>query len=215
MRKPRRAAEVRTGARAGAGVSFLEDGNIAAGHKDRRNDEITAPQVRVIAPDGEQVGVLSREDALAKAAEYQMDLVEVSPMAEPPVARIMDYGKHVFHKSKSQQTSRKKSKQTQLKEMKFRPGTDVGDYNIKLRKLREFLEDGDKIKVTLRFRGREMAHQELGLELLDRVRDDLEAMATVEQRPEMQGRLMTMVMAPHKGAHKAAQKGAHSKTTTG
>ncbi|WP_349255321.1 translation initiation factor IF-3 [Spectribacter hydrogenoxidans] len=187
----------------------MEDANIASGQKDRRNEDITAPEVRVIAPDGEQVGVLSREDALAKAAEYELDLVEVSPNALPPVARIMDYGKHVFHKSKSQQTARKKTKQTQLKEMKFRPGTDVGDYNIKLRKLREFLEEGDKIKVTLRFRGREMAHQELGLELLDRVRDDLEDMASVEQKPEMQGRLMTMVMAPLKTA-----KGARAKATS-
>lgn len=159
----------------------------------------------MITPDGEQAGILALDQALEKAAEFNLDLVEVAPTAQPPVARIMDYGKHVFHKSKSQQSSRKKSKQTQLKEMKFRPGTDVGDYNIKLRKLREFLEDGDKIKVTLRFRGREMAHQELGLELLERVRVDLEEMAAVEQKPEMQGRLMTMVMAPHKGARSKAK----------
>lgn len=158
--------------------------------------------MRVIAPDGEQVGVLPIADALAKAAEYELDLVEVSPNAQPPVTRIMDYGKRVFEKKKSQQAGKSKQKQTQLKEVKFRPGTDVGDYNIKLRKLRQFLQDGDKIKVTLRFRGREMAHQELGKELLDRVRDDLEELATVEQHPVMQGRLMTMVMSPVKGMAK-------------
>lgn len=178
--------------------SYWRIKTIASGQKDRRNETITAPEVRVIAPDGEQIGVMSRQEALDKAAEYRLDLVEVSPHAAPPVTRIMDYGKHVFQKNKSQQFARKKSKQTQLKEIKFRPGTDKGDYNIKLRKLREFLEDGDKVKITLRFRGREMAHQELGLELLNRVRDDLEDLAAVEQRPEMQGRMMTMTMAPHK-----------------
>jgi len=142
------------------------------------------------------------EEALAKAAEYELDLVEVSPHAKPPVTRIMDYGKRVFERKKAQQAGKAKQKQTQLKEVKFRPGTDKGDYNIKLRKLKSFLEDGDKIKVTLRFRGREMAHQELGRELLDRVRDDLDDMATVEQYPEMQGRLLTMVMAPAKGVAK-------------
>ncbi len=162
--------------------------------------------MRVIAPDGEQVGILQIEDALAKAAEYDLDLVEVSPNASPPVTKIMDYGKHVFEKKKTQQAGKSKQKQTQLKEVKFRPGTDIGDYNIKLRKLTEFLEDGDKIKITLRFRGREMAHQELGMELLDRVRDDLDEMASVEQKPEMQGRLMTMVMSPLKGVPKSSKK---------
>lgn len=184
----------------------MEETNIASGHKDRRNQSITAAEIRVIAPDGEQIGVMDREEALEKSGEYGLDLVEVSPNANPPVARIMDYGKHVFQKNKAQQSARKKSKQTQLKEIKFRPGTDKGDYNIKLRKLREFLDEGDKVKVTLRFRGREMAHQELGLELLDQVRDDLEDMATVEQRPEMQGRMMTMTMAPHKSKGSKAKK---------
>lgn len=160
----------------------------------------------MIDPDGEQVGIMRIEDALAKAAEFELDLVEVSPNAEPPVTRIMDYGKHVFEKKKTQQAGKSKQKQTQLKEVKFRPGTDTGDYNIKLRKLKEFLEEGDKIKITLRFRGREMAHQELGMELMDRVRDDLEELAGVEQHPEMQGRLMTMVMSPVKGAPKQIKK---------
>ena len=127
-----------------------------------------------------------------------MDLVEISPNAEPPVCRIMDYGKFRFEENKKLQTAKKKQKQTQVKEIKFRPGTDIGDYNIKLRKLVSFLEDGDRTKVTLRFRGREMAHQELGLELLQRVKADLEPYGTVEQEPKMEGRLMVMVLAPRK-----------------
>ena len=127
-----------------------------------------------------------------------MDLVEISPNAEPPVCRIMDYGKFRFEESKKLQTAKKKQKQTQVKEIKFRPGTDIGDYNIKLRKLISFLEDGDRTKVTLRFRGREMAHQELGLELLQRVKADLSEHGTVEQEPKMEGRLMVMVLAPKK-----------------
>lgn len=130
----------------------------------------------------------------------------MSPHAKPPVTRIMDYGKRVFEKKKAQQAGKAKQKQTQLKEVKFRPGTDKGDYNVKLRKLQKFLEDGDKVKITLRFRGREMAHQELGRELLDRVRDDLEDMASVEQHPDMQGRLMTMVMSPLKGVARNSKK---------
>lgn len=184
----------------------MEDANIASGQKDRRNEEITAPELRVVSPDGEQIGILPRDEALQKAAEYELDLVEVAPTATPPVARIMDYGKHLFEKSKSQQVARKKTKQTQLKEIKFRPNTEKGDYATKLRKLREFLEEGDKVKITLRFRGREMAHQELGMELMDRVRDDLDDMASVEQQPEMQGRLMIMVMAPLKSSKGAKQK---------
>jgi translation initiation factor IF-3 len=124
--------------------------------------------------------------------------VEISPNAEPPVCRIMDYGKFRFEESKKLQTAKKKQKQTQVKEIKFRPGTDIGDYNIKLRKLVSFLEDGDRTKVTLRFRGREMAHQELGMELLQRVKVDLSEFGTVEQEPKMEGRLMVMVLAPKK-----------------
>lgn len=146
------------------------------------------------------------EDALAKAEGYKLDLVEVSPNAKPPVARIMDYGKHVFEKKKTQQAGKQKQKKTQLKEVKFRPGTDKGDYNVKLRKLKGFLEDGDKIKITLRFRGREMAHQDLGMELMEDVQSDLEDWASVEQRPEMQGRMMSMVMAPLKGVAKQSKK---------
>jgi len=132
------------------------------------------------------------------AGEVNLDLVEISPNAEPPVCRIMDYGRYRFEESKKNQNARKKQKQTQVKEIKFRPGTDVGDYNIKLRKLIDFLEEGDRTKVTLRFRGREMAHQELGMELLMRVKADLADYGVVEQEPKMEGRLMVMVLAPKK-----------------
>ncbi len=136
--------------------------------------------------------------ALELAKDQKLDLVEVSPNAEPPVCRIMDFGKFIFEQSKKGQTSRRKQKQVQLKEVKFRPGTDIGDYNVKLRNLTRFLTNGDKAKVTLRFRGREMAHQELGAQLLARVRDDLEELATVEQMPQMEGRQMIMILAPRK-----------------
>ena len=176
----------------------MEDEGIARERQDRRNDQITVPKVRLVDAEGEQVGIVGIEEALAKATEAGLDLVEVAPQAEPPVCRIMDYGKHIFEKQKSQQSSRKKQKQTQVKEVKFRPGTDEGDYQTKLRNLRRFLEDGDKIKVTLRFRGREMAHQEIGMRLLDRVREELDELASVEQRPKMEGRQLIMVMAPRK-----------------
>ena len=162
------------------------------------NEKITAPEIRVIDQDGEQVGIVTIEEARGIANESNLDLVEISPNAEPPVCRIMDYGKFRFEENKKLQTAKKKQKQTQVKEIKFRPGTDIGDYNIKLRKLVSFLEDGDRTKVTLRFRGREMAHQELGLELLQRVKADLEPYGTVEQEPKMEGRLMVMVLAPNR-----------------
>ncbi len=137
-------------------------------------------------------------DAIDLAADEGLDLVEVSPNAEPPVCRIMDFGKYLFEQNKKAQQSRRKQKQVHVKEIKFRPGTDEGDYQVKLRKLVQFLENGDKTKVTLRFRGREMAHQELGANLLARVRSDLEEYGTVEQMPQMEGRQMVMVMAPRK-----------------
>jgi len=136
--------------------------------------------------------------ALEIAKEVALDLVEVSPMAEPPVCRVMDFGKYLFELNKKAQTAKRKQKQVHVKEIKFRPGTDEGDYQIKLRKLREFLEIGDKTKVTLRFRGREMAHQELGAQLLARVREDLDELAVVEQMPQLEGRQMIMVLAPKK-----------------
>jgi translation initiation factor IF-3 len=154
--------------------------------------------VRLINQDGEQLGIVPIAEASKIAEEAQMDLVEIAPNAEPPVCRIMDYGKFRFEESKKLQTAKKKQKQTQVKEIKFRPGTDIGDYKIKLRKLVSFLEEGDRTKVTLRFRGREMAHQELGMELLQRVKADLEEYGAVEQEPRMEGRLMVMVLAPKK-----------------
>ena len=134
----------------------------------------------------------------AIAAEADLDLVEVSPTADPPVCRIMDFGKYLFEQNKKSQSARRKQKQVHVKEIKFRPGTDEGDYQIKLRKLVQFLENGDKTKVTLRFRGREMAHKELGAQLLARDREDLEEYGSVEQMPQMEGRQMVMVLAPKK-----------------
>lgn len=136
--------------------------------------------------------------ALEIAKDEGLDLVEVSPNVQPPVCRIMDFGKFLFEQNKKSQSAKRKQKQVHVKEIKFRPGTDEGDYKIKLRKLSEFLQDGDKTKVTLRFRGREMAHKELGAQLLARVRDDLEELAVVEQMPQLEGRQMIMVLAPKK-----------------
>lgn len=152
--------------------------------------------MRLIGADGEQVGVVPIEEALKSAETASLDLVEISPDGDPPVCKIMDYGKHVFEIRKQQAAQRKKQKQTQVKEMKFRPGTDEGDYQIKLRNVTRFLEAGDKAKVTLRFRGREMAHQELGMEMLKRIEKDLEELGSVEQFPKMEGRQLTMVIAP-------------------
>ncbi|MGI9246611.1 MAG: translation initiation factor IF-3 [Steroidobacteraceae bacterium] len=164
----------------------------------RRNHEITAPQLRVIGADGEQVGVMSRFEALELAASQELDLIEVSPMAEPPVCRIIDFGKFQFETNKKAAAAKKKQKQIQIKEVKFRPGTDEGDYQIKLRNLIRFFEEGDKAKITLRFRGREMAHTDLGRQLLMRLQQDLAAVAVVEQHPLMEGRQMVMMMAPKK-----------------
>jgi translation initiation factor IF-3 len=152
----------------------------------------------VIDSSGEQAGVMSLADGIELAQAESLDLVEVSPMADPPVCRVMDFGKYLFEQNKKAQTAKRKQKQVHVKEIKFRPGTDEGDYKIKLRKLTEFLEIGDKTKVTLRFRGREMAHQELGANLLARVRKDLEEIGVVEQMPQMEGRQMIMVIAPKK-----------------
>jgi len=141
---------------------------------------------------------MSLNEALELASESTLDLVEVSPNAEPPVCRIMDFGKYIFEQKKKSQSTKGKQKQAQVKEVKFRPGTDEGDYQVKLRNLKKFLDNGDKAKVTLRFRGREMAHRELGRKLLDRVRQDLEEVGTVEQLPLMEGRQMIMVLGPKK-----------------
>ncbi len=152
----------------------------------------------MIGAGGEQAGILGREAALQLAKDVGMDLVEISPTAVPPVCRIMDFGKFLFETNKKAHSAKRKQKQIQVKEVKFRPGTEEGDYQIKLRNLLRFIETGDKAKVTLRFRGREMAHQEIGVRLLQRVRQDLEAVGIVEQFPRLEGRQMVMVIAPKK-----------------
>ncbi|CAM3969558.1 translation initiation factor IF-3 [Shewanella sp. Isolate8] len=155
-------------------------------------------EVRLNGLDGETIGIVSLREAQELADEAGVDLVEISPNAEPPVCRIMDYGKYLFDKAKAQKEQKKKQKQIQVKEIKFRPGTDENDYQVKLRNLKRFLEDGDKAKVTLRFRGREMAHQSLGMNLLNRIKDDLAEIAIVEAFPKMEGRQAVMVLAPKK-----------------
>ena len=162
------------------------------------NEAVEALEVRLIGADGEQVGVVKTSEALAMAQEASLDLVQIAGDSNPVVCKIMDYGKHLFDIKKKRAASKKKQKQTQVKEMKFRPGTEDGDYQVKLRNLTRFLEAGDKAKVTLRFRGREMAHQELGMELLKRVEADLAELGAVEQFPKMEGRQMTMVISPKK-----------------
>jgi translation initiation factor IF-3 len=152
--------------------------------------------VRLIGADGEQVGVVAIADALHMAEEAELDLVEIAPLADPPVCRVMDFGKFKYAESKRQHEAKLKQKQVQIKEIKFRPGTDEGDYAIKLRNLIKFLGEGDKTKITLRFRGREMAHQELGMRLIERIKADLDEHGTVEQFPKMEGRQMVMVLAP-------------------
>ena len=152
----------------------------------------------MIAEDGEQVGILNIADAIQRATEASLDLVEIVPNADPPVCRLMDYGRFRFDQKKKQNEARKKQKQVQVKEVKFRPGTDIGDYNVKLKNLGRFLSEGDKAKVTMRFRGREHAHRELGLELLRRVENDLSEISIVEQQPQMEGRQMIMVLGPKK-----------------
>jgi translation initiation factor IF-3 len=152
----------------------------------------------VIGEDGEQIGVMTRFAALEMASAQGLDLIEVSPMADPPVCRIIDFGKFQFEQNKKTAIAKKKQKQIQVKEVKFRPGTDEGDYQIKLRNLIRFFEEGDKAKVTLRFRGREMAHTDIGRQMLTRLQQDLSAVAVVEQHPLMEGRQMVMMLAPKK-----------------
>jgi len=154
---------------------------------------VTAPKVRLVGVDGAQIGIVSSKEALAKAQEENLDLVEIAADSKPPVCRIMDYGKYLFEQSKRK---KKKSKQVHVKEIKMRPGTDVGDYNIKLRKTIDFLKQGNKVKITIRFRGREMAYKELGMDVLRRVERDLEEYGSVEQTAKLEGRQMTMVVAP-------------------
>jgi len=182
------------------GVRFLFGERLIATEKKqtRINGEITAPEVRLVGVEGEQLGIVKIYDALRQAEEADLDLVEIAPTAQPPVCKIMDYGKFKYQESKKQHEAKLKQKQVQIKEIKFRPGTDEGDYQIKLRNLIKFLEEGDKTKITLRFRGREMAHQEIGMAQLRRVSGDLAELAVVEQFPKMEGRQLVMMLAPKK-----------------
>ena len=160
------------------------------------NEEITAKEVRLIGTNGEQIGIVSLTDAQRRAEEAELDLVEIVPNSDPPVCRVMNYGKFLFDQSKKKQAAKKKQKQIHVKEIKFRPTTEEGDYQVKLRNLIKFLNNGDKVKVTLRFRGREMAHQELGGKMLDRIKVDLDPFGIVEQIPKLEGRQMVMVLSP-------------------
>jgi len=164
----------------------------------RVNGEITAQEIRLVGMDSEPLGIVDLAEAMRQAEALEVDLVEIAPMAKPPVCRLMDFGKFKYREAKRAHEAKVKQKQIQVKEVKFRPGTDDGDYNIKLRNLIRFLEDGDKTKITLRFRGRELSHQELGYNLLKRVEADLAPHGVVEQFPKMEGRQMVMVLAPKK-----------------
>jgi translation initiation factor IF-3 len=164
------------------------------------NSDINAPEVRLVGVEGEQLGIVLIADALRMAEEAEVDLVEIAPTAKPPVCKMMDFGKFKYREAKKAHEAKLKQKQIQVKEVKFRPGTDEGDYQIKLRNLIKFLEEGDKAKVTLRYRGREMAHQEFGHRLIERVKTDLEQYAVVEQYPKMEGRQLIMVLGPKKVA---------------
>jgi translation initiation factor IF-3 len=162
----------------------------------RVNEEITSPKVRLVDERGEMIGVVSRNDALAQASEAGLDLVEVAANADPPVCKILDFGKFKYEEQKRKAEARKKQKIIEVKEIKLRPGIDDHDYEVKMRSMHKFIGEGDKVKITMRFRGRELAHQELGMNVLMRVRDDLDKIAKVEQVPRMEGRQMTMVMSP-------------------
>ncbi|MCD8455441.1 translation initiation factor IF-3 [Xylella taiwanensis] len=166
--------------------------------QNRKNHEIRVPRVRVIGSNGEMVGVLSRDEALSMAEKEGLDLVEIQPQADPPVCKVMNYGKFKFELQKKANEAKKKTKQVEIKELKFRPVTDEGDYQIKLRNMRRFLEDGDKVKINIRFRGREMSHQELGRQMATRIEMDLGDEVIIESRPRLEGRQMVMMVAPKK-----------------
>ena len=162
------------------------------------NEEIRASNVRLVGADGGQRGIVSRDEALSEARISGLDLVLVAPEAEPPVCKVMEYGKHLFELKKTKAAQRKKQKQIQVKEVKFRPGTEEGDYQVKLRNLKRFLEEGDKAKVSLRFRGREVVHPEIGMDLMSRIAEDLGEFGQVEAEPKFEGRQVVMVLAPRK-----------------
>ena len=177
---------------------FFGGFTIAQNKAHRLNEEITVPEIRLQGVEGEQLGVMSIRAALQLAEEAGVDLVEIAPLAKPPVCRVMDYGKFKYQEQKRAHEAKLKQKQVQVKEIKLRPGTDENDYQIKLRNMTRFLEEEDKVKVTLRFRGREMSHQEFGMRQLERIKADLELVGQVEQMPKMEGRQMIMIIAPAK-----------------
>ncbi|MDZ4316891.1 MAG: translation initiation factor IF-3 [Azonexus sp.] len=179
-------------------IDVFGGSTIAQNKAHRLNEEITVPEIRLQGVEGEQLGVMSIRAALQLAEEAGVDLVEIAPLAKPPVCRVMDYGKFKYQEQKRAHEAKLKQKQVQVKEVKLRPGTDENDYQIKLRNMTRFLEEEDKVKVTLRFRGREMAHQEFGMRQLERIKSDLEAIGQVEQMPKMEGRQMIMIIAPAK-----------------
>jgi translation initiation factor IF-3 len=160
------------------------------------NEEIRAPQVRLIDEDGEMIGVMSARDAVARAYSVGLDLLEISPNADPPVCKILDFGKFKYEQQKKRNEAKKKQKVIEIKEVKVRPNIDENDYNVKLRAMKTFIDEGDKVKVTLRFRGREMAHQDLGIKVLERIRADMDAATKVEQMPKLENRQMVMVLTP-------------------
>ena len=181
----------------------MEDRNISVQTEKKQariNDEITAKSIRLIDAEGEPVGIVPMHEAQLKAQDAGLDLVEIAPNAEPPVCRIMDYGKYLFEINKKQSHQKKKTKQQQLKEVKFRPSTDVGDFQIKLRKISAFLEEGCKVKITVRFKGREIMHHELGLDLLRRVEQALGETASIDSTPKSEGKQITMVVSPPRRA---------------
>ncbi len=184
--------------RAAVVIFRREEKHIVVEKQNRLNEEIIADNVRLIGEDGEQIGIVTTKEALGLAVEANLDLVEIVPNSEPPVCRIMDFGKFLFEQNKKKHAAKKKQKQIQIKEVKFRPGTEEGDYQVKLRNITRFLSHGDKVKVTLRFRGREMAHQDLGMKMLERIEEDLLEYGVVEQAPKLEGRQMVMVIASKK-----------------
>lgn len=172
--------------------------NIKSDKAIRVNQGITSPKIRLVDQEGNQVGVVNLKDALYQAEVADLDLVEIAPNAEPPVCRIMDFGKYLFEINKKKTAQKRKQKQTQVKEVKFRPTTDVGDYNVKIRNMTRFLEDGDKVKITIRFRGREMMHPEIGMALLKKIEVDIAVYGSVEQQPKLEGKQIVMVISPKK-----------------
>ncbi|MGK0673062.1 MAG: translation initiation factor IF-3 [Halothiobacillaceae bacterium] len=179
-------------------MAFAPPGREKKDDEPRLNSEITAREVRLIDADGNQVGIVSRHEALRMAEEAELDLVEISPQAQPPVCKIMDFGKFRYQQQKKASEAKKKQKVIEVKEVKFRPVTEEADYQVKMRNVVRFLQEGNKAKITLRFRGREIAHQDIGMQMYERIEKDLGDLAIVEQRPKLEGRQMVMVVAPRK-----------------